>query len=467
MSMPSLKALSSITDSIAAAPLLHLEAALRQVADAVITSDPSGAVTYMNAAAEALTGSLWPAATGKLLPSVLAIVDSSTGDAIDAAVKEARKAETSASTLRNAVLLGAAERPIIIEYGVTAIRDAQGLLCGTVTVFRDVTPRRTAELALQTTEETLLANAEALFEEKERARVTLHAIGDGVISTDFRGRVSFLNNVAERITGWTQTEASGRPLDKTFLLVDATTREWVNPPAMEAIIENKTVRMEADCVLIRRDGHESAVEVSASPIHDRNEGVVGAVVVAHDVTEARDLSAKLARLALHDNMTGLPNRVLLADRLEKALERAQRHGSAVALLFVDLDRFKPVNDSLGHAVGDQLLQQVAIRLQACVRSSDTVSRYGGDEFIVMLADIPHSEAAAVCAEKILAALNAPFVLGEHQLRISASIGIAGSPQGAIDSATLMKNADAAMYDVKSGGRQGFRFFTSRQSGVAP
>jgi diguanylate cyclase (GGDEF)-like protein len=201
------------------------------------------------------------------------------------------------------------------------------------------------------------------------------------------------------------------------------------------------------------------VEVSASPIHDQHDGVVGAVVVAHDVTEARDLSAKLARLALHDNLTGLPNRVLLADRLEKALERAQRNGSAVSLLFVDLDRFKPVNDSLGHVVGDRLLQQVATRLQGCVRSSDTVCRYGGDEFIVMLPDIAHPHDAAICADKILASLSAPFSIGEHELNISASVGIAGSQSGATDSTTLMQQADAAMYQVKAEGRKGFRFFS--------
>jgi diguanylate cyclase (GGDEF)-like protein/PAS domain S-box-containing protein len=456
--MPSTKAQSSPLIDPSPAPVLHLEAALRWVTDAVITADSAGIVTYLNPAAEVLTGSRRDSATGAYLSTVLSIVDSATGGAIEAAISDAQTAEMPESSLRNAVLLGAAERPIIIEYGVSAIRDARGVFCGTVTVFRDVTPRRDAELALQTTEETLLANAEALFEEKERARVTLHSIGDGVISTDFRGRVSFLNNVAERITGWSQTEASGRPLDRTFLLVDATTREYVSPPAMEAIIENKTVRVESDCVLIRRDGQESAVEVSASPIHDKHEGVVGAVVVAHDVTEQRDLSAKLARLALHDELTGLANRVLLADRLEKALERAQRTGSSVSLLFVDLDRFKPVNDSLGHDVGDRLLRQVASRLQACVRSSDTVSRYGGDEFIVMLPDIGQTEDAAVCAEKILKALSAPFSIGVHELSISASIGIAGSSQGLTDSTTLMKNADAAMYAVKADGRKGFRFF---------
>jgi diguanylate cyclase (GGDEF)-like protein/PAS domain S-box-containing protein len=437
----------------------YLEAALAMVTDAVVTTDTAGCVTYMNASAESLTGKSRAQSAGQPLASVLAIVDATTGSTIEAAVAAARQTDAQTIGTRSAVLLGAAERPIIVEYSVSAMRDAHGFVCGTVTVFRDVMLRRKAELALQASEETLLANAEALFQEKERAQVTLHAIGDGVISTDFRGRVNFLNNIAEKITGWTQGEATGQSLDQTFFLVDSTTREHVSCPAMQAIIESRTVRVDADCVLIRRDGQESAVEVSASPIHDKDKGVIGAVVVAHDVTEARDLSAKLARLALHDMLTGLPNRTLLADRLLKALERAQRNGNDVSLLFVDLDRFKPVNDSLGHAVGDQLLKEAATRLLCCVRSSDTVSRYGGDEFIIMLSDIARAEDAAVCAEKIVAAMNAPFAIGEHRLQISASVGIANSSRGITDSATLMRNADVAMYHAKLAGRHGFRFFT--------
>lgn len=439
----------------------QLETALALVTDAVIATDPSGAVSYMNEAAEKLTGTSALAARGRALAEVLSIVDSASEEAIPRAVAAAEKAESSDVVMRNAVLLAAGGRTSIIEFGVTALRSADGVSSGTVTIFRTVRPHCEA-VALETAEGTLLANAEALFEEKERARVTLHSIGDGVISTDFRGRVSFFNNVAEQITGWTQTEASGRPLENTLLLVDATTRELVSPPVMEAIIENRTVRVDSDCILIRRDGRESAVEISASPIHDKDDGVVGAVLVAHDVTESRDMSAKLARLALHDNLTGLPNRVLLADRLEKSLECARRDGSAVSLFFVDLDRFKQVNDSLGHDVGDRLLQQVAGRLRSCVRASDTVCRYGGDEFIVMLVGVEQPDDAAGCAEKLLVSLSAPFLIGEHELQISASIGIAASPAGRTDAATLMKHADAAMYEVKSNGRQGFRFFeTSR------
>ena len=143
-------------------------------------------------------------------------------------------------------------------------------------------------------------------------------------------------------------------------------------------------------------------------------------MVTHDVTVAREQSQKLARLALHDSLTDLPNRTLLNDRLDQAMMRARRGGGAVAVLFIDLDRFKHINDSLGHAVGDELLRSVARRLQACVRGSDTVSRQGGDEFLILLAGVVHPHDAAVCAEKIIAALEAPHRIAGRDLRISAA-----------------------------------------------
>ena len=432
----------------------YLEAALAHVTDAVITSDHRGVVTYLNAAAESLTGHARATAIGQPLTSVLPLVDAGSGSAIDATVDGASQLDAEALP-RTAVLLKGADRPIIIEYRVTLLRDVRGAALGAVTVFRDVSR---GKRDFQTSEAALIENAEALFEEKERAQVTLNSIGDGVLSTDFRSRISFLNNIAERMTGLTQAEAAGQLLVRALLIVDTKTHDPARLPAIMAIIENRTVRTYAQCVLIHRDGTESAVEVSASPIHDKQGGVIGAVVVLHDVTEARDLTAKLARLALHDSLTGLPNRTLLADRLENALQRAQRSGNSVSLLFVDLDRFKSVNDSRGHGVGDRLLTAVADRLRSCVRSTDTVSRHGGDEFIILLPDIADGDDSVLCADKILTALDAPFDIGEQCLKIGASIGIATSDQGLIDAATLMQNADHAMYQAKLAGRRTFRLF---------
>ena len=252
------------------------------------------------------------------------------------------------------------------------------------------------------------ANAEALFEEKERAQVTLNSIGDAVMSTDVWGNVTYLNVVAESLTGWSREEAAGHPLEEVFRIIDATTREAVPNPMALAIRENKTVGLTPNCVLIRRDGVEAAIEDSAAPIHDRRGQVTGAVMVFHDVSTARALSLRMSYLAQHDSLTDLPNRVLLNDRLTEAIALAHRHRQKLAVLFLDVDRFKHINDSLGHDIGDRLLQSVAQRLLACVRSSDTVSRQGGDEFVILLSEVTHAQdAARQCGENTPRAEHAP------------------------------------------------------------
>src|ERR1700682_6185933 len=205
------------------------------------------------------------------------------------------------------------------------------------------------------------ANAETLFEEKERAQITLNSIGDAVISTDVTGEVTYLNIVAENLTGWLREEATGHPLDEVLNIIDATTREAVPSPMALAIRENKTFALTPNCVLIRRDGNEAAIEDSSAPIHDRRGKVTGAVMVFHDVSTARALSLRMSYLAQHDSLTDLPNRILLNDRLKQAMALAQRHDKKIAVLFLDVDRFKHINDSLGHDVGDRLLKSVAQR----------------------------------------------------------------------------------------------------------
>ena len=436
----------------------HFEVALASVADAVIAVDQSGRVTYSNRAAELATG--WSAAEAAGLPlgRCFKIVRDDSGSPIENPYDTVRETGDRVDFPSHTTLINRSGGRVSIECCASPIRDGTGALTGAVIVFRDVMRRRAAERALKTSEESRAENAEALFEEKERAQVTLNSIGDAVVSTNFWGRVTYLNIVAERMTGWSQAQASGRAVDDVFRLVDVVTGERIASPTARAIIENRTVGLESDCMLVRSDGAEIAVESSASPIHDRQGGVIGAVMVVHDVTIARELSHKLARLALHDSLTDVPNRTLLSDRLDQAMMRAPRSGSSVALLYIDLDRFKHINDSLGHAVGDQLLKSVAQRLSSCVRSSDTVSRHGGDEFLVLLADVMQPQDAALCAEKILAALEAPHSIGEHNLCITASIGIAIFPGDAPDAEALLRNADFAMYQAKYTGRNNYQFF---------
>jgi diguanylate cyclase (GGDEF)-like protein/PAS domain S-box-containing protein len=299
---------------------------------------------------------------------------------------------------------------------------------------------------------------EALFFEQQRADVTLNSIGDAVLSTDIPGNVTYLNPVAERMTGWPRQEALGRPLSDVFRIIDATTREPARNPMDQAIQLDRTVGLTPNCLLVRRDGVETAIEDSASPIHDRAGQVIGAVIVFKDVSEARAMSLQAVYLAQHDFLTDLPNRMLLSDRLTQSIALARRHGQRLAVLFLDLDRFKHVNDSLGHAIGDTLLQSVARRLVSCVRTSDTVSRQGGDEFVVLLSEIESHDDAAASARKIVAALVAPHEVAHHQLHVTVTIGISIYPDDGCDAETLIKCADTAMYHAKERGRNSYQFF---------
>jgi diguanylate cyclase (GGDEF)-like protein/PAS domain S-box-containing protein len=299
---------------------------------------------------------------------------------------------------------------------------------------------------------------ETLFFEQQRADVTLNSIGDAVISMDLAGHVTYLNPVAERMTGWLKPEAMGRPVAEVFQVMDGTTREPARNPLEQAIQLDKTVGLTPNCILTRRDGVEMAIEDSASPIHDRGGQAIGAVIVFHDVSAARAMSQQAVHLAQHDFLTDLPNRMLLSDRLTQAIALARRRARRLAVLFLDLDRFKHVNDSLGHGIGDALLCSVAQRLTASVRSSDTVSRQGGDEFVVLLSEIDDADAAASSAQKIITTLVAPHDVAHHQLHVTATIGISIYPDDGPDAETLIKCADTAMYHAKSAGRDTYQFF---------
>jgi diguanylate cyclase (GGDEF)-like protein/PAS domain S-box-containing protein len=296
------------------------------------------------------------------------------------------------------------------------------------------------------------SNTEALFEEKERAQITLDSIGDAVVSTDALLNVTYLNLVAENLTGWSRQEAAGRPLAEVLNIIDGVTRKEARNTMEVAIQENKTVALTPNCILIRRDGAEFDIEDSSAPIHDRHGHITGAVMVFHDVSAARAAILKISHLAQHDALTDLPNRLLLTDRLNEAIELALRYRRQLAVLYLDVDRFKHINDSLGHVIGDRLLQSVAQRLLECVRASDTISRQGGDEFVILLPEVAHPQDAALCADKMLEALRVPHRIDDHELHVTASIGISTYPDDGTDCESLIRRADFAMYDAKDNGR---------------
>jgi len=304
---------------------------------------------------------------------------------------------------------------------------------------------------------------DALFLERERAVVTLNSIGDAVLSTDITGKITYLNIVAETMTGWVRTEAVGKHLTEIFHILDGATREPMRDPMALAINQNKTVGLPVNCILVRRDGYESSIEDSAAPIHDRHGAVIGAVIVFHDVTATRAMSELMIHAAQHDALTNLANRTLLSDRIDQSISLARRQKRSIAVIFLDLDHFKNINDSLGHAVGDLLLQSVAKRLLAGVRGSDTVSRQGGDEFAILLSEIAHAEDAGTSAAKILMSLRAPHSIAGHELHIDGSIGISIYPQDGESAEALIKNADTAMYHAKEEGRNNFKFFTTQMN----
>jgi len=338
----------------------------------------------------------------------------------------------------------------------SAAMDAGRMLMGHVQIVEDITSRKSAELILHGAEE-------ALFEEKERAQVTLNSIGDAVVSTNLEGLITYLNPVAEKMTGWPHEDALGRPLEDVLRIVDGKTKEIIESPAQHAINDNGTVKLAKNCFLVHRDGSESAIEDSAAPIHNRDGQVAGAVIVFHDVTEAKAMALKMAELAQHDFLTGLPNRLLLVERLSQAMGQADRHNKKVALLFLDLDYFKHVNDSLGHGVGDLLLQSVATRLGTCVRATDTVCRQGGDEFVLLLSEIEMQNDAIQVAEKLLAAFELPHQIEGNELYLTLSIGISIYPDNGTDANAVMQKADIAMYHAKDVGRNNYQCFTAAMS----
>ncbi len=299
---------------------------------------------------------------------------------------------------------------------------------------------------------------EALSVEKETAQVRLNSIGDAVVCTDMSGKINFLNSVAEKIIGRTLEQAGGHAISEVFRIKCAASGEITANLIEEAVGHDKTVQLPSNCIFIRPDDIEIPVAGSIAPIRGRENQPSGAIIVVRDVSAARTMSRQMVYLAEHDSLTSLPNRLLLNDRVKQAIALAPRHMKQIALLYLDLDGFKHINDSLGHSIGDKLLQSIAERLGNCVRTSDTVSRQGGDEFVVLLSEVENPEDAAIAARRILKAVAEPQSIEQHDLHITTSIGMSVYPDDGVDAETLIKNADTAMYQAKENGRQSYQFF---------
>lgn len=299
----------------------------------------------------------------------------------------------------------------------------------------------------------------SLRREKNHTAAILRAVGDGVIATDSADRIAYMNPVAERLTGYTMAEARGRALRDVIPLTNYFENAAVaDSPGEKNAAAHVSRFGQSPLFLHNHTGEPIAVRVSSNPITDGRGFSRGRVLALSDITETLRISHQIAYLATHDPLTDLPNRVLLKDRLTQALAHARRHQRGLAVLFLDLDHFKKINDGLGHAMGDALLKSAADRLRSCIRAVDSAARWGGDEFVVVLVDLPNSGCVAEIAEKIRIAFLAPFLVDGQALYVSFSIGISLFPQDGASEDGLLQRADAAMYRVKALGRNQFGFY---------
>jgi diguanylate cyclase (GGDEF)-like protein/PAS domain S-box-containing protein len=323
------------------------------------------------------------------------------------------------------------------------ILDAAGAVIGVEGTTRDNTRQRKAE------------------EELRLAAKVFESSGEAIMITDAAGCIISVNQAFSIVTGYPATEVAGR--NANLLASGRHSREFFSG-MWHSVLE--TGYWNGEIWNKRRNGEIFPEWLSLSSVRDAQGRVTHLVGIFSDISERKAAEARIAYLAHHDPLTGLPNRLLLKDRMEQAIVHCERSGNKVALLFVDLDRFKAVNDTFGHPVGDALLRDAAQRLLACVRDSDTISRHGGDEFLVVLTDLQNSEVPAQIAGKIMAALGQPFHIDTHEAAISASVGIAVYPEDGAGFGELLKKADTAMYHAKEAGRNAFRFYTGRMNADA-
>ena len=309
--------------------------------------------------------------------------------------------------------------------------------------------------------------AAAMAEQQERARVTLHSIGDAVITTDVDERVDYLNPVAEQLTQWSLAEARGRPLAQICPLIDESTMESLPSPVARALRDRQLTPFSGkEVALVRRDGSSLAVEDSAAPIHHRLGHVVGGVLVFSDVTATRRMAQRITWAATHDALTGLVNRREFESRVEAALVSARNSDRQHVVCYLDLDQFKIVNDSCGHAAGDALLKQLAGVLQAKLRESDTLARLGGDEFGVLLQGCSLERARLIAADLLAAVRDHRLMWEGRAFAVGVSIGLVAVTVDTGGRAEIFAAADAACYSAKEQGRNRVCVYLSNDADMA-
>jgi diguanylate cyclase (GGDEF)-like protein/PAS domain S-box-containing protein len=326
---------------------------------------------------------------------------------------------------------------------INTMHDDQGRRVGFAKVTRDLTERKRHE-------ETLLTSEAALGAERERLQVTLDSIADGVVCTDEAGNITLMNPAAESMTGWIQDQAYGRPVEEILQIVDLASGATIGNPVRDCLIENKTFHLQDGALLLARNGTKCDIQDSAAPMRTASGKIIGAVLVFQDVTRLRMIQREFDFNAAHDALTSLPNRRELEIRLEETIQRAVVTGVESTVCFLNLDRFKVINDTSGHAAGDLLLKTVSHLLTSSVRGSDLVVRLGGDQFAIALFGCDESRAEGTLT-KIREGIEAlHFRWEDRQFRISASIGVVAITPGS-NVPAVMQQADVACYAAKHAG----------------
>ncbi|MDT8388271.1 MAG: EAL domain-containing protein [Thiogranum sp.] len=294
---------------------------------------------------------------------------------------------------------------------------------------------------------------EALYQERERALVTLHSIGDGVITTDAAGRVDYMNPVAENVTGWTYGESQGYPLTEVLPLIDENTRVPIESPAEICLRTGRVVSLTDQCLLVNRSGQEFHIEDSAAPIFDRDNAIIGSVLVFHDVTRERRMARQMTWQATHDSLTGLANRNEFSERLASMLaSMAGSEHREHALLYLDLDQFKVVNDTCGHAAGDELLKQLSRMLRRNVPPNCSLARLGGDEFGILVENTDLTQAREIAQQLVRAIGEFTFQWEDRRFDVGVSIGMVPIQRETQSASFVLSAADVACYVAKEGGR---------------
>jgi len=336
-----------------------------------------------------------------------------------------------------------------VKFRAKALKDDNGRLRRIIGVESDITEQKVYE--------------EALFREKESAQITLQSIGDGVITTDAGGTVEYLNPVASELTGWKIDDAIGRNLEDVFRGFHEETCEPLDNPLGQAMKRNRSIKSVRPSLLIRRDGNEIYVESTASPIRDDRASVTGGVLVFHDVSEARELNRRLSYHASHDLLTGLVNRREFELRMERALKSASADEASYALCYIDLDRFKIVNDTCGHGAGDSLLGQIGALLKSKIRWRDSLARLGGDEFGVLLEACSMEEAVRAAEDFVKAIQDFKFTWEDRSFTLTASVGVVPITTENEDAEALLTIADSACAAAKEAGRN--RVYTYQENDI--